>query len=52
MDGNADRTPLHLHGSNANPHAEKDDAVQPATAVDSRSEGNEKAKPESEGRSQ
>jgi hypothetical protein len=32
--------------------AEQDDAVQPATAVDSKSEGKENAKPESEGRSQ
>jgi hypothetical protein len=32
--------------------AEQDDAVQPATAVDSKAEGNEKPKLESEGRSQ
>lgn len=32
--------------------SEQDDAVQPATAVDSKAEGNEKAKPESEARSQ
>jgi hypothetical protein len=32
--------------------AEQDDAVQPATAVETKSEGDKKPKPESEGRSQ
>ena len=34
------------------PKAEQDGADQPATAVESKSEGSEKPKPESEGRSQ
>ena len=35
-----------------NKNSEQGDAVQPATAVESNAEGNEKSKPESEGRSQ